>query len=66
VQFAAPAAAQDRRSVVGVIPHEVEVLVRLEPLGYGGDLPVVEPAVQVSRDVSVDLFRSRGRVWVWS
>ena len=55
VQLAAPTAAEDGRSVIGVIPHEVEVLVGLEPLGDGGDLPVVESAVEVARHVGVDL-----------
>ena len=55
MQLAAPTAAEDGRSVIGVIPHEVEVLVGLEPLGDGGDLPVVESAVEVARHVGVDL-----------
>ena len=61
VQFAAPTAAQDCRAVVRVIPHEMEVLVRLEPLGDRGYFAVVQSAVEVTRDVCVNLLGQRHR-----
>lgn len=47
VKFAAPPAPENRRSVVGVIPHEVEVLVRIKPLFDGRNFSSIESTVQV-------------------
>ena len=55
VKFAAPPATENRCPVVGVIPHEVEVLVRLEPLLDGRNFSSIESTVQVPRDVGVNL-----------
>ncbi len=60
VEFAAPAAPQDGCSVVGMVPHEVEVLVGVDPLVDGGDLPRVQSTVEVSGHVGVHLNHRPG------
>ena len=54
-QPGAPGPAQDGGCVVGMIPHEVERLLGLDPVLNGRDLPGVEIAVKVSGDEKVDL-----------
>jgi len=60
MELAAPAAPQDGGSVVGVVPHEVEVLVGVDPLVDGGDLPRVQSTVEVSGHVGVHLNHRPG------
>ena len=66
MQLAPPPATKDGGSVVGVVPHEVEVLVRVQPLVDRRDLPRVQPAVEVARDVGVHLNHRPGSVNVYN
>ena len=56
VGLAPPSAPQNCRSVVRMIPHEVEILVGLKPLIDSCKFSIVEPAVQVSRHVGINLY----------
>ena len=50
-----PTSAEHRRSVLRMVPHEMERLVGLEPLIDSGDLTIARPAVKVPRQKVINL-----------
>ena len=54
-QSDSPATAEDLNAVGRVVPHEVEVMLGVEPLSHGRLLPAVDPGVQVPGQEGVHL-----------